>query len=339
MVYLCDFHREQAWETWTSRTEAGLSTKDRSDLLEILRKLAASKEKSLYMACMAELQGSEIYTKNSTVKGYLDGHWLNCKERWIKALRDPRYDSAITTNNGTESLNKLLKYSFLMNAPDKSLSAIITIIIEKFNVSQLKDYSMKNIKHAFKDYNSQIPEYLKGRPEKFVRKCLPSVYSARNDIRDYGRELVFKAEASSGQFEVRAHSRPGYYKIDLTKPSCECWSFAAYHTPCKHMFVLLELDLINWEDLPKKFREQPHFVLDKDVMNKFIHQEVVPEEKDSNDTVHPIRGRVPQFEPGHISNSNNEVPLPLRNSLRRNRYGIVTKLEKIKFTTSEILQF
>ena len=37
--------------------------------------------------------------------------------------------------------------------------------------------------------------------------------------------------------------------------------------------VLTKLQIQN---PPQKFREQPQFMLDKDVMNKFIYKEVVP---------------------------------------------------------------
>jgi len=41
-VYLCDFHREQAWERWVKDRKHGLSPVDGEVLLELLRKCATA---------------------------------------------------------------------------------------------------------------------------------------------------------------------------------------------------------------------------------------------------------------------------------------------------------
>ena len=75
--------------------------------------------------------------------------------------------TAINTNNGVESLNKLMKYEFFPHASDKNLSTIIEIIIKRYCTSAYHNYVKKNVSYgaAFKTTNSKIPHYLKGETQ------------------------------------------------------------------------------------------------------------------------------------------------------------------------------
>ena len=50
--------------------------------------------------------------------------------------KDPESEAEINTNNGVESSNRLLKYNFLHHAPDKTMTAIVTIIFKDFLADQ-----------------------------------------------------------------------------------------------------------------------------------------------------------------------------------------------------------
>ena len=75
-VYICDFHRLQAWERWARKCK-DLSPTQRDDLILALR-LDAVKQTEAY--------------KYPSVEKYLSRHWFKCMERWVKALRDKRFE-------------------------------------------------------------------------------------------------------------------------------------------------------------------------------------------------------------------------------------------------------
>ena len=51
---------------------------------------------------------------------------------WAHAFRDSVYYAAVDTNNGTEALNKALKYSYLPKRKSLTLSGIATLLIDRF---------------------------------------------------------------------------------------------------------------------------------------------------------------------------------------------------------------
>ena len=84
-VYLCDFHREQAWERWFKDQKHGVSTEDADKLLEVLRACAwappAEEHEKLpfdhhYKAAVSKLKESDAWVDNPQVKSWLFGKWL-----------------------------------------------------------------------------------------------------------------------------------------------------------------------------------------------------------------------------------------------------------------------
>ena len=84
-VYLCDFHREQAWERWVKDKKHGLSSDDGDTLLDLLRDVAQSPssvddDKPLdhhYHQSVINLMESTIWKDNSSVREWLQGKWLS----------------------------------------------------------------------------------------------------------------------------------------------------------------------------------------------------------------------------------------------------------------------
>lgn len=84
-IYLCDFHREQAWERWTNQRKHGLSNSDRESLLHLLRECStapsASPESGLpgdahYNQAVTALKNSSVWKNNEDVRVWLDTNWL-----------------------------------------------------------------------------------------------------------------------------------------------------------------------------------------------------------------------------------------------------------------------
>ena len=84
-IYLCDFHRQQAWERWTNQRKHGLSDSDKESLLHLLRECAfapsASPESglpgdALYQQAVEDLKNSTVWKSNNDVREWLDTNWL-----------------------------------------------------------------------------------------------------------------------------------------------------------------------------------------------------------------------------------------------------------------------
>ena len=53
-------------------------------------------------------------------------------QRWARAYRDDQYHAAVETKNGTEAMNKLMKYRYLPRQKNITLSNLTSKIVEEF---------------------------------------------------------------------------------------------------------------------------------------------------------------------------------------------------------------
>ena len=81
-VYLCDFHREQAWVRWTRDHKHGLSSVEAEDLLQLLRACAwacpgdSNDEGVHYRTALRNLKSSHVWQNNPQVRQWLESKWL-----------------------------------------------------------------------------------------------------------------------------------------------------------------------------------------------------------------------------------------------------------------------
>ena len=101
-----------------------------------------------------------------------------------------------------------------------------------------------------KKTNDEIPSYLAQYADKFVKTCHANLHSARMSICE-GKALV--ATTQKPYFQVQSTDGSVIYDIHIDKPSCSCLYFKKQFLPCKHIFILLEVGHIHWEDLPHSY--------------------------------------------------------------------------------------
>ena len=86
-VYLCDFHREQAWERWVKDKNHGLNTSDAEWLLSQLRACAwarsatadegvPSDHHSQQAVVALRMQRSNLWKNNESVRQWVTNTWL-----------------------------------------------------------------------------------------------------------------------------------------------------------------------------------------------------------------------------------------------------------------------
>ena len=76
---ICDFHREQAWERWTKRSENNLGEK-RDELLALMREVAKAENKDDFEAALNNLKKSTYWQQNAKFQKYFQNVWLAEKE-------------------------------------------------------------------------------------------------------------------------------------------------------------------------------------------------------------------------------------------------------------------
>ena len=157
-------------------------------------------------------------------------------QRWGRAYRANSFHECINTNNGTEALNKALKYTYLPRGQRSiNLSKIVTLLVETFLPALRQKYLFANFEQSSvnRRYKDEIPKYLHNKPKAVILHCLDRKASSAclcsDDITDI--------DATKGIFQVNttdAHQ----YTINIIS-SCSCPDWMQHHYPCKHFFCNL----------------------------------------------------------------------------------------------------
>ena len=276
---MCAFHREQAWERWTRRKESSLTCDERQELLKHLRLIADAPADApdtsnipsnrLFNKAVEALKASNVWKSNSIVQRYVNQWWLSCPERWARAYREKELERNINTNNGAESLNKLLKYKFLKKSTEKTLCGITDLIIERFLPYQYREYLTANVKAqkscGIRSYGQNIPTFLQNRPKAFIQHCLTRIKNAETDY--VSDSSIISADTKSLLFEIKSSSRRETYQCKIGIPQCECWDWRRNKLPCKHMFYIFRyVHGVDWNSLPDKYLDQEFLKIDKSVL-------------------------------------------------------------------------
>ena len=85
-VYLCDFHREQAWTRWVSNSQHGLTKSDAEIFLSLLRQCAWASSSEVgqgdanYIEQVNILKALHVCKNNACVRSWLSSAWLKVPE-------------------------------------------------------------------------------------------------------------------------------------------------------------------------------------------------------------------------------------------------------------------
>ena len=83
-VYLCDFHREQAWVRWVNKTKHGLTKDEGEILLNLLRNCATAPPPDnpdqpsdyYFQEAINTLKSSSVWNNHESVRQWLQTTWL-----------------------------------------------------------------------------------------------------------------------------------------------------------------------------------------------------------------------------------------------------------------------
>ena len=76
LVYICDFHREQAWVRWINNSKNGINKDKKDNLLNSLRNLARTSTEGDFNLALRDLQDSELWRTNTRLQKWMNTTWL-----------------------------------------------------------------------------------------------------------------------------------------------------------------------------------------------------------------------------------------------------------------------
>ena len=175
-------------------------------------------------------------------------------------------------SNGTEALNKVLKYNYLPHNKNMTLSATVTLIVEKFLPDSYQKYLFLNYKQSdmYRTYKSFVPSYLQGRPRSVILHCL----ERRSKALKYISSDVTVLDEATGKFEVKGSSKK-HHTVFFEDPSCTCRDWTEWNLPCKHFFCIFELyPQWNWDHLPDRYTKSAYLSTDQAALNSYFSPSV-----------------------------------------------------------------
>ncbi|XP_065220996.1 uncharacterized protein LOC135846261 [Planococcus citri] len=294
-TFICAFHREQCWDRWLKQNKNVPDKQDVVHLKTMWKKLARSLTESDFKKNFEDLKASQVWLKNEAAKKYFMDTWYPVRRKWSEAFFNADFLFKITTNNGIESQNHVLKHSYLKQYSNKSMTSVLDIIITQFLVDARQNYSKINsrLNSEWKTYNKEIPDYLVERPEFFIKHVYDRIASAKNA---YTTNKLIHCVAE-GKFLVKSEKKTIWYCVDFKKPSCTCDDYRRWKFPCKHLgAIFLHVPGHSFTDLPKDYLDNPFITidptfnifssLDKDVSKNAAQENDLPLENSSSENVH-----------------------------------------------------
>ncbi|KAL3210506.1 hypothetical protein MRX96_037078 [Rhipicephalus microplus] len=166
-ISICDFHRLQAWQRWLRRKENNISNPD--EALRLMKHVASASNQHDFDKAVEVLVDFE-YWKNERFRSYIEEVWLSVKELWIMSYR-LEFDVVLTTNNGIEAQNRVLKAHYVKSSSEKrSLTSLIMTVVHDFLPDKEVKFheAARRQSSAYRQYNENVPAYLHNRPHGYA---------------------------------------------------------------------------------------------------------------------------------------------------------------------------
>ncbi|XP_062583252.1 uncharacterized protein LOC134245018 [Saccostrea cucullata] len=265
-VYLCAFHREQAWTRWLKQIKNEVG-RYQDDIIELMRKVANSPSECSYKEAVVDLRGHPHWQENLKMRTWFEKKWLSVSNRWVKAFRDETV-TLITTTNALERKHQEFKKGYLSHFSEGSLCALVTALVTKFLPDSYRSYLNNNIQclEYCRKYADGVPTFLHNKPRMFVEHCLKRIPPHIQNIPPSNIE-----ELGERKYAVHSVESGKIYSVVITstQPACTCVDYSIHHLPCKHMLAIFScVPDCSWNDLPEAYKNNPHFNLDEDILQQ-----------------------------------------------------------------------
>lgn len=233
-----------------------------------MRKIAYAEDTTKFNDAVNALKELPVWNQTKALRDWFLGTWLKQCKRWAWVFRKDELQVAIHTTNGLERQNEEFKHHFLGQHRDKTLSGMLTVLIEDFLPDKHARYIEKNAcRHSlYKKYNNDVPRYLWNRPKQVVTHCRASITKAE----DIPREDV--TMASERKFFIKSQTEKGHYELTFgdnpEPPVYQCLSWQRSRLPCKHFFAVFRYyPNWQWDQLSPSYINGPRLTLDEVIIS------------------------------------------------------------------------
>ena len=226
-VLICLFHTMRSFKREVSCEKMGISPGQKLLSLEILQKLAYSKNEEEYDTLYEQL----VEDAPPTVVDYFNENWHPIRDEWVMGMKFEVGNFLNTTNNRLESLNAKLKsvitrYSSLEEFLDKFYVILNALRTERDHTA------------AFMMQKRRVVPYRKDSPEN--KYC--------DFLTTYAADYVCKQLALHKKVSTPVIKSDGSYEIQTFEglltvfpDSCCCNFYSSMCLPCRHLFALRSL--------------------------------------------------------------------------------------------------
>ena len=224
-LLICLYHTLRSFRREVTCEKMGITSAERLHTLEILEKIAYTKNDPEYAENVESLQK----TKFKSVADYYYENWHPVKEQWVLCYKDLFPNLGETTNNRLESSFSKIKsvcgrYSTLLQFFMDFSSALGTLRNER-NHHYIMSFARRDVKFEAVDvrYRS-FAEKLTDYAHNCVKAKIVLAETAKFDIIQVG-ENTYKLKGKCNEFTV-------------TRKSCTCNFLKKMGLPCEHVLAL-----------------------------------------------------------------------------------------------------
>ena len=230
---ICLYHTLRSFRREITCEKMGISSAERSRVLEILSEMAHSKSSGQYEKALDELKKTNI----RSVIEYILENWHPINEQWVTCFKDKHLNLGETTNNRLESTFSKLKsvcsrYASLLQFCSEFMS-VLKCLREERNHHYVMAISRRQT--GYEHFTQDL--------QKYSQNLTPYAFKFVQQQYDSAVKVRVIAQKSSSEFSLSAGSqnnnRPEPHNASPTH--CTCLFFSRMALPCKHIFKVREL--------------------------------------------------------------------------------------------------
>lgn len=331
VVYICDFHRQQAIQRWARAGKNGLDHNEQEFLKKSMTRIGRVATEEQYKDELSKLRQSTLYKTKENVRSYVESTWIPCHFRWCHAFRKSQALNIVNTNNGVESMNRLFKYDYLPRSIDKSLYGIVVMIVCSFLPDSYQTYLSANLRlsGSYRKYNVIVPDYLQNRPPNFVKHCLKNKFAAQ----EIQEKDITCLNDQQGKFLVKSSNKKQSYLVQFSVPSCTCESWRQSNFTCKHFFAIFNF-FSKWQfsSLPLAYQDSVFITLDNGglLINPVTANGNSPSSIKKTEDPPPIPYGTPEGSPPELKAAQSSISPQSPGTLAKLRRQFQDKLDGLK---------
>lgn len=234
-ILICLFHVLRTFRREITSDKLGITSAERSLVLEIIQKMAFARTALEYDELHQDLVGANL----RSVSDYFNTNWHPIREQWVDGLKNENVTFQNRTNNRIESINQKLKsvitkYSSLPQFFSQLLVAVDSLRVER-------DHRALSVfqKVRVTPFKPDSPEY------SYMQILTP--YALGYVVKQLDLAHKVKILRQSGNvYEI--NSSEGINQV--TPTDCDCTFRKSMQLPCRHIFAVrnyCEADLYSSE--------------------------------------------------------------------------------------------